>query len=153
MPSSPKNSGHSLLITVIVRFFIFSLFILATPVKKAQGLPPLFQNSIETVTINGQQYFVEYVPKEAIYPAFGYNGSGRAIIREDLPPRVKKFVKAHELYHLQDKATWGGWIGREIRANLVPGFKDPIGLIAAVWKTVTDPDRIGFYLKRTNEGR
>ena len=110
------------------------------------------RNPTEIEVINDQQYYVEYVPKEEIYPAYGYGGGNRAIVREDLSPRVKKFVKAHELYHCQDKATWGGWIGREIRANIVPGLKDPIGLAATVWKTITDIDRIKFYLKRIKEG-
>ena len=99
-----------------------------------------------------KQYIVEYVPREVIYPAYGYNGSGRALVREDLPLRVKNFVTAHELYHLQDTATWGGWLGREFRANIVPGSKDPIGLAATIIKTITDSDRIGFYLNRLKEG-
>ena len=107
----------------------------------------------ESVGEDANQYLVQYVPKEAIYPAFGYNGGGRAIIREDLPPRIKNFVQAHELYHLQDQATWGGWIGREVRANIVPGLKDPIGLLATAWGSITDMDRLGFYLQRFQMGR
>jgi len=84
--------------------------------------------------------------------AYGYGGGNSALVRQDLPPRVKKFVKAHELYHCRDKATWGGWVGREIRANSMCGLKDPIGLIATAWKTLTDVDRIKFYMKRMKEG-
>ena len=102
---------------------------------------------------NGQSYVVDFVPKESIYPAYGYNGAGHAIVREDLSPSVKRFVTAHELYHLGDTATWGGWIGRELRANIVPGMRDPEGLLATVASTVTDWDRIGFYMKRLREGR
>jgi len=101
---------------------------------------------------DGNKYLVQYVPKEAIYPAFGYNGSGRAIVREDLSPRIKQFVTAHELYHLQDTATWGGWLGRELRANIVPGISDPIGLAATVWSSIFDIDRISFYLQRFKKG-
>ena len=110
------------------------------------------QNPTEIETIKGQQYTVEYVPKEDIYPAYGYGGGNSAVVRQDLPPRVKNFVKAHELYHCQDKSNFGGWLGREIRANVIPGLKDPIGLAATVWKTITDVDRIKFYLKRIKEG-
>ncbi len=106
----------------------------------------------EIETIKGQQYTVQYVSKEEIYPAYGYGGGNSAVVRQDLPPRVKKFVKAHELYHCQDKSNFGGWLGREIRANVIPGLKDPIGLMATVWKTITDIDRIKFYLKRIKEG-
>ena len=117
----------------------------ASPTQQEMSIP---QNPTEIEVINGQQYHVEYVPKEEIYPAYGYGGGNGAIVRQDLPPRVKKFVKAHELYHCQDKSNFGGWLGREIRANAIPGLKDPIGLAATTWKTITDIDRIKFYLKR-----
>ena len=107
----------------------------------------------EIVTICGQEYIVEYVPREEIYPAFGYGGGKRAVVRQDLSPRVKRFVRAHEIYHCQDQATWGGWFGRELRANVVPGLKDPFGLFVTVWATISDFDRIKFYLKRIKEGR
>jgi len=105
-------------------------------------------NQYETVVIGGKQILVKYVPKESIYPAFGYGGGSGAIIREDLSPRVKRFVKSHELYHCIDKAKWGGWIGGEIRANVIPGLKDPIGFASTAWATISDIDRIKFYLKR-----
>lgn len=122
------------------------------PASPPQQKEPTPQNPTETEVINGQQYHVEYVPKENIYPAYGYGGGNSAVVRQDLPPRVKNFVKAHELYHCQDKSNFGGWLGREIRANVVPGLKDPIGFAATVWKTITDVDRIKFYLKRIREG-
>lgn len=103
--------------------------------------------------VDYKQYVVDYVPKETIYPAYGYNGAGHAVVREDLSPRVKQFVTAHELYHLGDTATWGGWIGRELRASIVSGFRDPIGFGSTIFATVTDVDRIGFYLKRIRESR
>jgi hypothetical protein len=122
------------------------------PVLPLQQKKPIPQNPIEIEVINGQQYHVEYVPKEDIYPAYGYGGGNIAVVRQDLPPRIKNFVKAHELYHCQDKSNFGGWLGREIRANVIPGLKDPIGLAATVWETITDVDRIKFYLKRIKEG-
>ena len=114
---------------------------------------PVAQNPTETVTVHDQQYTVEYVPKEEIYPAFGHRSGDRAVIRQDLSPHVKRFVREHELYHCQDRATWGGWLGREIRANVVPGLKDPVGLLATIWATISDFERIKFYLKRIKEGR
>jgi len=113
---------------------------------------PASINPTEVEVINGQQYHVEYVPKESIYPAFGYGGGNSVEVRQDLPPRVKRFVKAHELYHCQDKANWGGWLGKEIRANAISGLKDPIGLVATVWETITDIDRIKLYLDRIRKG-
>ena len=57
--------------------------------------------------------------KEELDPMFGYAmpSEGVAYIREDLPARVKKFVIAHELYHLKDKARW--WVWREIKGIIV----------------------------------
>lgn len=110
------------------------------------------KNPTETEIYNGQQYNIEYVPKEDIHPAYGYSIGNDAIVRQDLSPRVKRFVKSHELYHCQDKSDFGGWLGREIRANIIPGLRDPLGLGATIWKTITDIDRIKFYLKRIKRG-
>ena len=114
---------------------------------------PVIKNPTETVTIHDEQYTVEYIPKKEIYPAFGYSSENRAVVRQDLSPHVKKFVRAHELYHCYDQATWGGWVGREIRANVVPGLKDPVGLLSTIWATISDLDRIKFYLKRVKESQ
>ena len=103
-------------------------------------------------------YKIRYVPKEKIAPAFGLIDTETnhltgdsvpvAIIRDDLAPKVKIFVRAHELYHLRDKYTWGGWIFRELRANVIPGLKDPIGFFSTFWATVRDRERLKFYLDR-----
>lgn len=74
----------------------------------------------EVVLIDGKKYNVIYVPREEIYPLFGYASGHDAVVRDDLSPTIRRFVKAHELYHCRDTASWGGWIGREIRANVVP---------------------------------
>lgn len=69
----------------------------------------VYNNNTEIVTIDGEQYTVKYVPRDEIYPAFGHScGDNTVMVRKDLPPPVKRFVKAHELYHARDKATWGG---------------------------------------------
>ncbi|KUK79667.1 MAG: hypothetical protein XD95_0206 [Microgenomates bacterium 39_7] len=103
--------------------------------------------------VDGQPYFVEFVSKEKICPAFGYSSGSTAVVREDLPPRVKRFIEQHELFHCRDTSNLGGWIGSEIRANIVPGIKDPIGLLSTIWATITDVDRIKFYIQRLREGR
>lgn len=100
------------------------------------------------LVIEGKTYKVIYVPKEETYPAFGYSSGSTAVVREDLSPRVKKFVEAHELYHCRDKFVWWGWIGREMRANIIPGLKDPIGLLATVFSTLFSLDRLIFYFNR-----
>ncbi len=155
----------NILITIAV-FLLISIFFLLifsrgnkTEEEKKFTLPlhreiTSPQNPIEIEIINGQQYQIEYVPKEDLYPAYGHCfGNNMVFVRQDLPPRVKRFVKAHELYHCQDKSNFGGWAGREIRANFFPGLKDPVGLIATAWKTITDVDRIKFYLWLIKENR
>ena len=86
--------------------------------------------------------------------AFGFANPGNqvAFVRDDLPKRVKEFVEEHELYHLKDPIK-DYWAWRELRANLVPGFKDPIGLILTIYKTISDRERIKFYLNRIKKGQ
>ncbi len=107
----------------------------------------------EDVERDGQHYRVRYMPRSELGSAFGmaYFGTNQCDVREDLPPRVRVFVKEHELYHLRDPHQWGGWIGREIRANVVPGLKDPLGLLATVAASLS-PQRIAFYLQRIRSG-
>jgi hypothetical protein len=108
-------------------------------------------NNFEVVNNNGKDVFVDYVPKEVLGSAFGMaHGLGNgdyAQVREDLSPRVKRFVKAHELYHLQD-TKGGGWLRQEIRANFYPALKDPIGLLSTVFATLASKERRGLYLDR-----
>ena len=125
---------------------------LAEKERPSKEKPPASKHPTEIVTIDDKQYTVEYVPKDEIYPAFGYSRGDIAKVREDLSPRIKNFVRAHELHHCQDKATWGGWLGREIRANLIPGLRDPIGLFATVWATISNVDRMKFYWERIKGG-
>ncbi|OGZ96012.1 MAG: hypothetical protein A2847_00095 [Candidatus Sungbacteria bacterium RIFCSPHIGHO2_01_FULL_50_25] len=113
------------------------------------------ESKFEEVVVDGKTYIVEYVEKSVIAPAFGYavflaegaGITGKTIIRNDLSLRVRNFVRAHELYHLRDKATWGGWIGREIRANIASGFRDPLGLLATIGASLSG-ERLNFYWKR-----
>jgi len=97
--------------------------------------------------VKNEPYSVKYVPKETCAPAFGYAKGNQAVVKEDLRPRVKRFVTAHELYHLKDKSTWGGWLGKEVRANTVVGLRDPIGLLATIAASL-NKERLKFYISR-----
>ncbi|MDP2934107.1 MAG: hypothetical protein Q8N81_08370 [bacterium] len=101
--------------------------------------------------VSGREVKIEYVQKSKIYPAFGQSFVSTAEIREDLSPRVKRFVRAHELYHIGDAVYGGGWIGREIRANLMPALSDPVGFAFTVVASLS-PDRLGFYWERFKRG-
>jgi hypothetical protein len=92
-------------------------------------------------------YTVKFLPKSSIAPAFGHASKNEVIVRQDLRPRVKKFVTAHELHHLNDKANWGSWVGKEIRTNLVCGIKDPVGTIATIAASL-NRERLNFYINR-----
>jgi hypothetical protein len=88
-----------------------------------------------------------YVSKDQLYPRFGYAVSTEQMVyvREDLPNSVKKFVTAHELYHLRDKAKW--WVWREIKANTAGAFKHPLGVLGCVLMSLA-PYRLRYYWKR-----
>lgn len=103
---------------------------------------------------------VLFVPRSELYPgsfgcALGHARSkdgALAKVRDNLHPWVKRFVVKHELYHLTDKWTWGGFFGREFRASFFPGLTDPIGLLATIAASC-NRERIGFYIKRIRERR
>lgn len=90
---------------------------------------------------------VKYVTKAEIYPAFGCAVDGVALIRKDLKPAIKDFVLVHEMYHLNDTFHWGGWWGKEVRANVVAACKHPLGFLQAVFASI-NRDRIKFYIER-----
>ncbi len=110
---------------------------------------PLAQLTVETLDVKWKKVYIKYVPKEKLAPAFWYCYEDWYIeVRDDLPPRVKKFVRSHELYHHSDTSEWWWWIWREVRANLFPGLKDPIWLLATIYATLTTKERIDFYFDR-----
>lgn len=97
-----------------------------------------------------QKFKIYFVAKEKLGPAFGraYFKEGRGLygeINKDLNPIIKKFVIEHELYHLTDKYRWMGRFGMELRANIIPGLKNPIGLFATLFATLFSLERIKFY--------
>ena len=60
----------------------------------------------------------------------GFAKNGEAYISEELTRNVRRFVINHEIYHLNDKHRWLGYFGKELRANIICGLKDPSGLLA-----------------------
>jgi len=92
---------------------------------------------------------VEYVKREALYPRFGAAADGVAYVRDDLPEAVKAFVEIHELYHLQDSATW--WVWREIKANVAGAWRHPWGFALCVIMSFA-PHRLRHYWARIIKG-
>lgn len=136
---------------LLIAVLAFAVYAFATDQRLGGGADPQKTDS-GRAEVSGRPMTVKYVSKEALAPAFGRASFGAAEVRADLSPRVKRFVRAHELYHLGDRALWGGWIGRETRANIVPGLADPAGLISTVFASLT-PERLGFYRDRYRNGR
>ena len=104
---------------------------------------------------------VKYVPRNELYPAFGYADIKKqvAYVRKDLPKKVKIFVAEHELYHLKDKPKipkdiWarrfaGFWA--ELKANIYAGIRHPIGLTMTIFMSLK-PYRIKLYIDRIKKG-
>jgi len=78
--------------------------------------------------------------------SFGHIVGGEVYVRDDLSNKVKKFVIAHEIYHLNDEKKWLGWVGREARANVVCGVRDPHGFVSTVFASL-NKKRIAAYLR------
>lgn len=107
-------------------------------------------NNLKIYKVKNKEYKIYFVPKEKIAPAFGQafpyeKKGGYAEVRNDLNPIVKRFVTEHELYHLTDNSKWLGRLGMEIRANIIPGIKNPIGFIYTIIYTIFSKERIKLY--------
>lgn len=114
---------------------------------------PNISSGPEVYVQAGKKCKVYYVPKDKLAPAFGkYFGLGEIQVRNDLPLRVIRFVRNHELYHCQDTTKLGGWMGREFRANIYPGIRDPIGLGMTAVLSLS-PERLSFYNSRIQKGQ
>lgn len=98
---------------------------------------------------------IKFVDKHCIEPKFGrtVKALGIALVREDLPGPVKKFVATHELYHLEKdhKAKW--WVWREIRANAYALVRHPLGGVLCFFMTLFDWERWSFYICKFKERR
>ena len=73
-----------------------------------------------------------------------------ALVRRDLPPAAKKFVKLHECYHLGDKRQ--NVLAREVKANFYAALRHPWGLLVTAALSLS-PERLRFYQKRIRGGR
>jgi len=121
--------------------------------QKRETQADIPQSNHEIVEIGGKKFKIYYVPKEALAPGFGMAyRDGTADVREDLHPRIKKFVKAHEIYHLADQSHFLGHLGGEFRANFFCGLKDPIGLAATAAAAIRRGGLQMFWRKIRKDG-
>lgn len=113
--------------------------------KKLLVNPPI---SYKTMTLKGRRYKV-YFMKPALMEeiqSFGHIVGKSIYIKAGLPEKVERFVIQHEIYHLNDEHTWLGWLGKELRANVICGMKNPVGLVATIRASLTKP-RLNAYWK------
>jgi hypothetical protein len=100
------------------------------------------------VSLRDEQYILKYVPKQNIFPFFGRAltefGNKFALVRNDLPKDVQKFVRCHEIYHLQDHKYKIVYF-REIHATLGAIPCSPVGFMKTVFLTLTSPERLKHY--------
>ncbi|OGC56152.1 hypothetical protein A2797_02245 [candidate division WWE3 bacterium RIFCSPHIGHO2_01_FULL_48_15] len=139
------------LISVIILWFAVVVFVDA---KALSDLTFIKQNETDyEILLGNEKFILRYVPKESIEPHFGmaFNefGSEYALVRNDLPPRVQRFVALHEIYHLHDfrNTIHRSTILQEIHANTAALLYEPIGFLQTVFLTITDPERLIYYLK------
>ena len=99
-------------------------------------------------------YAVLYVPKNDMAPgAYGFcSYRDRVIlIRDDLSLCIKRFVLAHERQHERDytlNVTDQNQLWLEIKANVVGLYREPIGAVACLFKTIFSLERWAFYWRR-----
>jgi len=99
------------------------------------------------VILKENKFILKYVPAPRISPAFGVArielDTKYALVRNDLPQRVQKFVSLHEIYHLYDfsKRLHKNSFSQELHANLAAFFYEPLGGLQTVFLTIKDPER------------
>lgn len=88
----------------------------------------------EQIKYKNKSYWLNYMSATQMQEAqfSGYAHKGEVYISGALSGRSKRFVIQHELYHLRDKQNWLGYFGQELRANVVCGLKDPLGLCTVI---------------------
>lgn len=102
---------------------------------KLLNLKPVRREFIKNKEVS---YWLNYMSESEMKNACfsGYTYQGEVYISEALVGRTKMFIIQHELYHIYDKYNWGGYFGKEIRANIICGIKNPIGLCSAIGHTL-----------------
>lgn len=92
-------------------------------------------------SLDGKSYRVHYINDRQLRAAglnlFGYAYKGNIYLRENLPAKVERALLRHEVYHVEDKQTWLGKYGKEIRANAHTVLHDPIGFLATLLHSLT----------------
>jgi hypothetical protein len=103
---------------------------------------------------------VKFVPKDKIYPAFGYlhysplsfGFPALMEVRDDLNRFEVSFLLVHEFGHMDDMKNKEGFIHKELESNFMGLFYPIIGAVLIAVKSLS-PDRLKWYWKRWKEGK
>jgi len=74
-----------------------------------------------------------------------------AYVLNSLPVSAKRFVAAHEIYHLDFNNVVNNHFLHELSATLAGLRVAPIGGLIVIFKTITSVERIKLYTKRFNQ--
>lgn len=143
-----------LLLYLFLILIILTGILILIDARKILGIELSQVNDAEyEVNMRGERYIVKYVPKDNILPNFGRArnefGVKLALVRDDLPKRVQRFVMYHEIYHLYDfdHGLHKSRIFKEIHANLASIPYEPLGFLQTTALTLTDVERIIYYVR------
>jgi len=142
------------LLTVMV--LIGCVFMTTLLFLKESDMSVLNDKRVSEITKNDMQEMF-------LGPYFGYavTNTQKAYILHDLPQAAKRFVAAHELYHLdfakrvvpleERYKKFGPPVNNmflhEVSASWAGIKESPVGFLIVVYKTVTSLDRLKLYFK------
>jgi hypothetical protein len=138
-----------LLLIFITGVILILIIIMVIDARQIRGvkLNKMSENKWEVV-LKENKFVLKYVPASKISPLFGVAfDTGYAMVRNDLPKRVQKFVSLHEIYHLYDfsKKLHKNRLSKEIHANLAAFFYEPLGGLQTLFLTIKNSERRHFY--------
>jgi hypothetical protein len=152
---SQGNFGDAALSQTMAGVEALNFIPIAKQAKKFAKNIPQIKTFKENLNYNNNINPIRNIAGEEIKPAFGYaTRDNQTFVRSDLPERVKRFVQAHEDYHVYDFKKYpnasNSFLRRELPANLFPAIKDPIGFASTVKHSLT-PERLSFYKNRLKD--
>jgi len=105
--------------------------------------------------MSNQEIHIKFVPKEKIYPYFGFchYEDGRIEIQQGLSKFEVCSLLVHEFGHLDDSEDNEGFKEKELESIGMSIFYPIIGTIMIAFKTLFNKDRRALYYKRNQERR
>lgn len=100
-----------------------------------------------------EKIYEEYISEEEMVrrtkkPLLGYATKDSIWVRRDLNPKIKSFVRQHELEHVKRFRVGKRqptWFREELLVSIKAFPKEPIGGILTVLRSISDPRRFKYY--------